>query len=263
MNKKVDYTKKRLRYSSSETDTPKPVAKQQRSNMATGGVNNGADTSTGSGTDHGDSQSQVLSLLKALQAGQDQLRSSLMQQMNDMKTELKGIIDKKFIELRKNVESEMKAMSSDIARVAARVDELERARNNPQQLDNAQGNRMIVIKNLPEILSENPAKLLEEFNSMVTAMGLELGAVRATELERVNRGAPGKPKSVLVTLESQHMRSLIMKNKRKLRGEQAPYNNVFIDPWQHKQERFLQANLRHIAKAVPSLEYRGGRLVNK
>ena len=166
-----------------------------------------------------ENDSQVLSLLRALQTGQDQLRTSLTEEMNNMKRELKGMIDKKFTDLRKKVDADMKAMSSDISRVADRVKELEQSRNNDmQQMDNAQGNKMIFIKNLPDIPEETPDKILETFNSIVTAMGLELGVVRAIKAERVNRGIPGKPKSVLVTLENQQMRSMVMKNKRKLRG---------------------------------------------
>ena len=109
----------------------------------------------------------------------------------------------------------MKAMSSDISRVADRVKELEQSRNNDmQQMDN----KMIFIKNLPDIPEETSDKILETFNSIVTAMGLELGVIRAIKAEQVNRGITGKPKSVLVTLENQQMRPMVMNNTSKLRG---------------------------------------------
>ena len=80
MSQQVCNAKKRLRFSSSDTDTPKPVTKQPktRSNMATGeALINKGDATT-------ENDSQVLSLLKALPTGQDQLRTSLTEEMNNM-----------------------------------------------------------------------------------------------------------------------------------------------------------------------------------
>ena len=65
----------------------------------------------------------------------------------------------------------------------------------------------------------------------------------------------------LVTFDNKQHKAAIMRSKTKLNGPDSDFKGVFIDPWQPRNERVLQANLRTIAKQVPSLEFKGGRLL--
>jgi hypothetical protein len=276
MSLRTDISLKRPRFSSSESDSekPKPVSKQQRKNMADETImetakqgNNGqARTNVNNVQGNTSGQSEVVQLLNKLQRGQDELQASLSTQISTIKTEMIKTIDTKMKTMKKKFDEEMSMMSSDIARVAARVEQIERTStnrdNNPS--DDAKFGKIVVIKNLPVAPVEDEDTLRQVFRAMVVEMGLNPNDVNVTRAERVNRGSPGKPKAVLITLDSTEQRTAVMRNKRKLRNsEPGDFKEVFIDPWQPKQERMLQANLRMIAKAVPSLEMKGGRLVTK
>ena len=252
------------------------MAKQQRKNMADQAIeeintqidnNNGQAEGVAGTSTHNEGQTEIVKLLNALQQGQEDLKISLSNQISNMKTEMISTIDVKMKAMKKTVDTEMKAMSSDIARVTARIEEIENARINPGSnpfTDDVNAGKTVVVKNLAVTPDEDEETLMQIFGTMVEAMGLNNEDVVVTRIERVNRGPQHKPKALIVTLNSSGQRTAVMKNKHKLRtSDVGDFREVFIDPWQPKHERVLQANLRLIAKAVPSLEMKGGRLVTK
>ena len=133
--------------------------------------------------------SEVLVILRSLQKGQEDLKVSLSNQIQELKTELIDMIDDKLKRLKESVDREMTSMVDNIASVTVRVAELEKNKNTAlKHSDDIRREHMVDIKNLPSTPNENPDILLQLVRSMVTTMELDPDTVIATRAERAKNG---------------------------------------------------------------------------
>ena len=168
MTNREDSSSKRLRYSSSESDTPKPPAKKMAaSQMFTLATNVEVEGQANEDLIHQagfmmqqqlDPMSQILLSLQNLQQGQISLRQSIDDSIKQLKTELETAIDTKLETFKNSIKTDLDTMSTDITSLTERVAVLEtrdeQTVNQQHPEGGNQADKVIIIKGLPEIEEE-------------------------------------------------------------------------------------------------------------
>ena len=211
-----------------------------------------------------DATTQIILSLQNLQQGQIQLQQTIDSSVKKLKEELETVIEEKLKTFKDSVKGDLDKMTADITALTVRVNEVESHTNQHHtKPDDQVAEKTVLVKGLEESPEETMDTIKVKFEEILQKIDVKKENIHIVHSERLNANVGGKPKHLKLVLGSKQERSTNMKNKRKLAKEDSSFKEVFIEPWLTKQELTLQANLRKIAKAVPQLSMKSGKLVTK
>ena len=121
----------------------------------------------------------------------------------------------------------------------------------------------MVFKNI-NLDTSDIERLQAHINGILNAIDLNISVSKVQLIGGQNNGTfdNKRRKAVLVTFANESQRSDVLKYKRKLKDTN-DYKKVYIETDRSRHEQMQEANLRRIVRSIPSLQIRGGRVVEK
>ncbi len=201
-------------------------------------------------TSSGRSGTETELLLEAIQGVQrsiNNLESSLADR-------LKCVVAEEMVNMREQVDDELKALKERICGLEDNVSEPGRV-----HVPAVQPDLNFVIRNLPEGSNEN---IVTKVNGLLKD-GLRLRDVAVESADRKPSFRQGTPGVVVATCRTSEDHAAVFESKAKL-GESPNFRHVGINRDKSKAERVYEANLRTLARTVGQgrLQVRGNRLVD-
>ena len=123
---------------------------------------------------------------------------------------------------------------------------------------------MVFIKNLEEKEEESQLELMDAERELFNAVEYQAPDTATVErliLKKTHTAnkQPRQATPVKVDLGRKNEVDRLMKKKTQL-SKSSQFSKVFIERHRPYRERMLETNMRRVAKAVPSLQYRNGML---
>ena len=193
----------------------------------------------------------ILEELRAIKQGQDSLKTSLLQRIDNMRAELSDIMNKKFQALKDE-------FAMDITRLDNKLDELDFRikRNTPSlPIQAFDIERTIVAIGLPysvtEDLSEKVSKLVDAIreNPPPDADG-HLSNAQIQNVLRMPERPDGKHPIVKIEFACKEQKIAVLRNKGALRNVNA-YKRVFLRTSKSHAERMMENNLYTVLNMIP------------
>ena len=269
---------KRTRNSSSDSeDKITQDSKRERSD-----VSDRSGSTMGSVTE--DTMSDLNSKLESIIEGQDKLRRDINENFIRHTKSMATLIDQKMSALRQEIDGKLQAMGQELQGVRDRVATMEAAQHDreaadgvaltglQQRIDSLESKvsdaaeplheparSKLIVKGLRESDSENERELLQQFEDLLSRLGVQVRAIAAVRVGSSTRGR--KPRPVSFTMANEEAAKEVMRNKRHLK-DIPDYSAVYIEPDRPGQVRAMEANIRRLTKELPGVTYRRGRVVN-
>ena len=222
--------------------------------------------------------------LESIIEGQDKLRRDINENFIRHTKSMATLIDQKMSALRQEIDGKLQAMGQELQGIRDRVATMEAAQHDraaadgvaltglQQRIDSLESKvsdaaeplhepvrSKLIVKGLRESDSENERELLQQFEDLLSRLGVQVRAIAAVRVGSSTRGR--KPRPVSFTMANEEAAKEVMRNKRHLK-DIPDYSSVYIEPDPPGQVRAMEANIRRLTKELPGVTYRRGRVVN-
>lgn len=244
------------------------VFKDSASNMAGNGHSSTGNSSKNTVMSENDQLAYLVSTVKAIKQGQDDMKTMFEAKFDNLKSELTSTINNK-------VESLKTALSADIVKetrriddVLSRLDTLEQQRSalhasdhrnsdilndhtvNPANPGNplSDPNRSLTASGIQVTPSEN---LIHKAQELVDSMGAEvINKVMVTDAIRLTAKFDDRPPILKFSVQSLEEKIRVLRNKPNLRFI-AQYKNTQVRSSKSRIERILEMNARAVLRNLP------------
>ncbi|CAC5399201.1 unnamed protein product [Mytilus coruscus] len=203
-----------------------------------------------------------------IKENQDSLRISLEHRITNLKSKLTQEIQRHVKSLKDEMTLEFAHVDNKIKELQTKMSKYESSHNTdslPSVTNEDNSQHKLVFKNIK--LKNNDQESLKAYvNCIIHSIGLYFNVVDAQQIG-LNNGAatkvnPTRTKPVIVSFQEGKHRVDVLKNKRKLKDID-DFKNIYIEPDRSCQERLQEANFRRLAKSIPNLQFRNGRVIEK
>ena len=191
-------------------------------------------------------------------------KAEFLQNLSNQKTEILTEISK----IRHHVDTEIKDIRAKMEQSDTITSNLDiRVQQLTQSIDDIKEpdyGEVVFIKNLEEKEEESQLELMDSVRELFHAVDYQAPASATVERltpkkQYAANKQQGQAAHVKVDLGRKNEVNTLMKKKTQL-SKSTQFCKVFIERHRPYRERMLETNMRRVAKAVPSLQYRNGML---
>ena len=233
--------------------------------------------------------------LEAIMQGQETLRKDINTNIIKQSQRLASVIDDKISGLRTEINSKVDTILADLHDLQTRVAELKKDRALPRSDDGDAGNintevtelrrrvddlasresgggggnagsvdgrapTSVIIKGLPESEDETKDDIIRKCQQLLDKLQANIDINTAERLGETGRGR--RPRPVVMGLTTLEDVKTVMRKKRQLKDIQG-YTTIYIEPMRSAEVRAMENNIRRLAKELPNVEYRRGRVQSR
>jgi exonuclease VII small subunit len=206
---------------------------------------------------------ELKSAIKAIQSGQDSLRTMMEREVAGLKISISASINESVKKLQDTFDMEINSLKDHLKQVEQRLTNLEKQSSPPEpEPEPYDPNYTVVVFGLQHEQGEN---VEEKAKSLVhDQIGLrDIAVVRSLRTPTRN----GKPGVVKIQFASVDEKIKVLQNKRELKNCSRQYQNVYIRTSKSHLERLYELNFKNLLRGMPNgNDYRitgNGRLVKR
>jgi uncharacterized coiled-coil protein SlyX len=184
------------------------------------------------------------------------MQQSIENKIEDVRISIMHYIDEKLSTMKTEIDADIEELKNDMKGLKGRIDAVDEAAAAAVPVQDVETSVKVVIKGLAGEIDERLDITTNAVLDVFRAMKTDVSVISAA---RTRSGPPDQPRFVIVEL-SRGDRVKVLKAKYALKTIEK-YKAVYIDIDRSTQERRMDSNIRALVKAIPTLEYKRGKIV--
>lgn len=214
------------------------------------------------------STDDLFQILITIKDNQESMRKSLEQRMTNLEKNFTREIKENMDKLKSEMTLEFAQVDNKIKELETKMKDVEFKLTQNVNIENSANSvhPKLVFKNVQPIDNESEESLKVYANGLLRALELDFDVLKVERITaHLNRTAASpnqRPKPLIVSFADETQRTNVLRNKRKLKNNEN-FSNIYIEPDRSRRERMQEANMRRLVKAIPDLEFKSGRIVQK